>query len=72
MQIKISKRCFIGSGGNVTAGQEIDVPDAKAAKLIRAGFAEPVKSKAKRAPKKSNRSVGLANSPAQIETPSAE
>ena len=72
MQIKILKRCFIGSGGNVTAGQEIDVHDVKALKLIKAGFAEPVKGKAKRAPKKSNRSVGLDNSPAQIETPSAE
>jgi len=71
MKIRILKRCFIGSGGNVTAGQEIDVPDAKALKLIKAGFAEATAKKAKKTPKKLNRSVGLANSPAQIETPSA-
>jgi len=58
MKIEILQKCFIGTGGNLMAG---DVIDVAAKKLIDRGFA---KAKAKKAaPKKTNRAVKKLDTP---------
>jgi hypothetical protein len=61
MQVKIIAKCFTGSGKNMFPGEQVDLADSTAARLIRAGFAEEVKLRAK--PKKSNRAIFSASSP---------
>ena len=61
MKIEILQKCFIGTGGNLLAGDVIDIDDAAAKKLIDRGFA---KAKAKKAaPKKTNRAVKKLDTP---------
>ena len=40
MQVKIIAKCFTGSGKNMFPGEQVDLADSTAARLIRAGFAE--------------------------------
>lgn len=51
MKIKILQKCFIGSGNNLMAGEEHEIEDRIAEKLIARGFAEAA-TKKKTAPKK--------------------
>jgi hypothetical protein len=51
MKVKILQKCFVGSGGNLMAGEEHDLEDRIAEKLIARGFAEAA-TKKKSAPKK--------------------
>ncbi len=45
MKIKILEKCYIGTNGNMFAGEEHDIDDRIASKLIIRGFAEEVKVK---------------------------
>lgn len=45
MKIKILEKCYIGTNGNMFAGEEHDIDDRIASKLITRGFAEEVKVK---------------------------
>lgn len=74
MKVKILKKCTVGIGGNLHVGEEHDLPDRTAEKLIRRGYAEAAKApKPKatkpKAPKKTTRSVGLKNSDIELDTP---
>lgn len=60
MKIEITQKCFIGTGENLNKGDIVDVPDAKAEKLIANGFAK------KKAAKKVTRDIK------QVETPESE
>ena len=74
MKVKILQKCFTGFGGNMMVGEEHDLPDNTAEKLIRRGYAEAAiaaKPKAKTA-KKSTRSVGLKKSEEKLETPESD
>ena len=66
MKIKILEKCYTGTIGNMHAGEEYDVDDRIAEKLIARGYAEEAKKKAGR-PKKQleNRAADAA----EIETP---
>jgi len=74
MKVKILQKCFTGIGGNLMTGEEHDLPDRTAQKLIARGYAEaastskPKATKAK-APKKTTRSVGLKKSDIDLSTP---
>lgn len=74
MKVKILQKCFTGVGGNLYKGEEHDIPDRTAQKLITRGYAEaasapkPKASKPK-APKKTTRSVGLSKSDIELNTP---
>ena len=61
MKIEILQKCFIGTGGNLAAGDVVDVDEAMGGKLVARGFAKEVKKRG--APKKENRAV------LQVETP---
>ena len=61
MKIEILQKCFIGSGGNLMAGDVVDVEDRVANKLIDRGFAK--KPTVKKAPKKTNRAVETLETP---------
>ena len=69
MKVKILKKCFTGTMGNMFAGEEHDLPDTIGQKLVDRGFAEEAKKKAGR-PKKTleNRAADAAD----IETPEDE
>lgn len=45
MKIKILEKCYIGTNGNMFAGEEHDIDDRIANKLIARGFAEEAKAK---------------------------
>lgn len=64
MKIEILQKCFIGTGGNLFAGDVVEVNDAMAEKLITRGMAKEKKKRA--ASKKSNRAI------TDIETPESE
>ena len=66
MKVKILKKCFTGHRGNMHAGEEHDLEDRIAEKLIARGYAEEAKKKGGR-PKKQleNRAADAA----EIETP---
>lgn len=51
MKVKIIEKCFVGTGGNLMAGEEYDLEPRVAEKLIARGFAKAV-TKKKTAPKK--------------------
>ena len=54
MKVKILEKCFVGTGGNLMAGETYDLNVRTAERLIARGMATKVK---KSAPKKTNRSV---------------
>ena len=64
MKVKVLKKCFIGGGGNHLPGDEIDIDETLAQKLINRGIVEAPKKT--RAPKKTNRAV------VELETPEDE
>jgi len=76
MKVKILQKCFTGVGGNLYAGEEHDLPDVTAEKLIKRGFAEaaskPKAAPKPKAPKKTTRSVGLKKSEEKLETPESD
>jgi len=53
MKVIILQKCFTGAGGNRFAGEEVDLPERVAKKLILSGYAEEKKAAPKA--KKSNR-----------------
>jgi hypothetical protein len=68
MKIKIVKKCFV-DGNNAFAGDEIEVNDRIADKLIKRGYAEKAKAaKKKKGFNLSNRKVDET----EIEVPEAE
>ena len=74
MKVKILQKCFTGIGGNLMAGEEHDLPDRTAQKLMARGYAEAAtapkqKATKPKAPKKTTRSVGLKKSDVELTTP---
>ena len=69
MKVKILQKCFAGTGGNMMAGEEHDLPDRTAHKLIARGYAEAASAPKPKAPKKTTRSVGLKKSDVELTTP---
>ena len=67
MKIKILKKCFSGTGGNMFPGEEHDMDAKVAEKLIARGYAEEITEKKVGRPKKKleDRSFDVAD----IETP---
>lgn len=62
MKVKILEKCFVGTGGNLMKGEEHDLEERIANKLIARGFAEAAKKKA--APKnKTTRAVKALETP---------
>ena len=58
MKVTILRKCFIGGGGNSLPGDEVDLDERLANRLIASGIAEAKKAaKKKVAPKKTNRAV---------------
>ena len=55
MKIKILEKCYTGTQGNMFKGDEHDIDDNIAEKLIARGFAE--KAEAKKTKKLSNKSI---------------
>jgi hypothetical protein len=72
MKVKILEKCFTGHGGNMMKGEEHDLPDRTAEKLIKRGYAEAASTPKAKAPKKSNRSVGLKKSATKLEKPESD
>lgn len=76
MKVKILQKCFTGVGGNLYTGREYDLPDVTAEKLIKRGYAEaasaPKAASKPKAPKKTNRSVGLKKSATKLEKPESD
>lgn len=68
MKVKVLKKCFIGGGGNHFPGEELELDEAFADKLIARGIVEAKKAapKKKALPKKVNRAV------TELETPEDE
>jgi len=52
MRVKITEKCYTGTQGNMFAGEEHEIDDRIAEKLIARGYAEPVKEKKAAKPKK--------------------
>lgn len=67
MKIKFLEKTFIGTGGNIFTGEERDIEDALAQKLIDRGVAEEVK-RARKKMKFSDRAVASDD----LENPEAE
>ena len=65
MKIKILEKCYTGTVGNMFAGEEHDMDDRIAEKLIARGFAEPAKKTGR--PKK--KLFDRAADAGEIETP---
>jgi len=65
MKIKILKKCFIGTGNSLLAGETHEISDRSAENLIAGGFAVKVGTKKKAAPK-TTRAVET------LETPESE
>lgn len=76
MKVKILEKCFTGHGGNMMKGEEHDLPDRTAEKLINRGYAEaasaPKAAPKAKAPKKTTRSVGLEKSETKLEKPESD
>ncbi len=76
MKVKILEKCFTGHGGNMMKGEEHDLPDRTAEKLIKRGYAEaasaPKAAPKAKAPKKTTRSVGLKKSEEKLEKPESD
>lgn len=72
MKVIIKQKCFTGHSGNMFAGEEHDLEPRIAEKLISRGLAEAVSAQPKKAPKKTNRSIGLTTSDIEIATPEDE
>ncbi len=68
MKIKILEKCYTGTVGNMFAGEEHDMDDRIAEKLIARGFAEPAKKVGR--PKK--KLFDRAADAGEIETPEDE
>jgi hypothetical protein len=56
MKVKITEKCYTGTQGNMFAGEEHDLDDKIAEKLIARGYAEAVA-----APKKAKKKFNLSN-----------
>ena len=65
MKIKILEKCYTGTVGNMFAGEEHDMDDRIAEKLIARGFAEP----AKKAGRPKKKLFDRAADAGEIETP---
>ena len=64
MKVTVLTKCFIGGGGNHAPGDELDIDDNLANKLILRGIVEAKKApKKKSAPKKTNRAVDVLETP---------
>lgn len=65
MKVKVLTKCFIGGGGNHFPGDELDLEDTLAQKLINRGVVEAKKAapKKKSTPKKVNRAVETLETP---------
>ena len=72
MKVKILEKCFTGHGGNMMKGEEHDLPDRTAEKLIKRGYAEAASAPKAKAPKKTTRSVGLKKSEEKLEKPESD
>lgn len=68
MKIKILEKCYTGTVGNMFAGEEHDMDDRIAEKLIARGFAEP----AKKAGRPKKKLFDRAADAGEIETPEDE
>jgi hypothetical protein len=69
MKIKILEKCYTGTVGNMYAGDEHDIDDRIAEKLIARGYAEAATKKAGRPKKKL---FDRAADAGEIETPEDE
>lgn len=67
MKVRILTKCYTGIVGNMFAGEEHEMDDRIAEKLIARGYAEPAETK-KKAKKLSNRKVKAED----ISTPEGE
>jgi len=65
MKIKILEKCYTGTVGNMYAGDEHDIDDRIAEKLIARGYAEP----AKKAGRPKKKLFDRAADAGEIETP---
>lgn len=73
MKVKILQKCFVGSGGNMMAGEEHDLEERIAEKLIARGFAEAAtKKKAAPKKKKTTRAVETLETPEDIDLSPSE
>lgn len=68
MKIKILEKCYTGTVGNMFAGEEHDMDDRIAEKLIARGYAEP----AKKAGRPKKKLFDRAADAGEIETPEDE
>ena len=68
MKIKILEKCYTGTVGNMFAGEEHDMEDRIAEKLIARGYAEP----AKKAGRPKKKLFDRAAEAGEIETPEDE
>jgi hypothetical protein len=68
MKIKILEKCYTGTVGNMYAGDEHDIDDRIAEKLIARGYAEP----AKKAGRPKKKLFDRAADAGEIETPEDE
>lgn len=67
MKIVVKQKCFAGTGQNMMPGQEYDLPEGTAQRLIAAGVVEEVK--AKRGRKPVNRAIGVGFGSAELTVP---
>jgi len=70
MKVKITEKCYTGTKGNMFAGEEHELDDRIAEKLIVRGLAEAVKE-----PKKSKKKFNLSNravDEADVATPESD
>jgi len=65
MKIKILEKCYTGTVGNMFKGEEYDMDDRIAEKLIARGFAEPVKKAGRKKKQLTDRAVAAD----EIQTP---
>lgn len=73
MKVKILQKCFVGSGGNMMVGEEHDLEERIAKKLIARGFAEAAtKKKAAPKKKKTTRAIETLETPEDIDLSPSE
>lgn len=48
MKVKVIEKCFAGTGGNMMPGEEYELPNAIAQKLIDRGYLEEVKKRGRK------------------------
>jgi hypothetical protein len=70
MRIKVIEKCYTGTQGNMFAGEEHDLDDRIAEKLIQRGYVEAVT--AKKAPKAKKKFFDRAVEADEIVTPEDE